>query len=87
MDNFKKSFGSRLDTDTAIELFNSFGIYAFVVNHYHMKLQAEEDTCLYEWYYTTGSLVRNFKGSLKKVATIIDPEAVAEFITKHQHRS
>lgn len=81
---FRKSNGTRIDPDSTVELFNAYGIYARIVNHYHMKLKAEEDSLLYDWYYTTGSLVQNNNGYLKKVTTLTDPEDVITFILNHK---
>lgn len=71
-----------IDKVQAEELFNAFGFKVEHLTHYQFRIRGEESDNIYDWYHTTGALVRVRDGYNSRVGTMRDPEFVAEFIKK-----
>lgn len=63
-----------------IQMFNAYGIIAKVINYYHIKLRREESDVVYDWYHTTGSLVRSHNKYFKSLGKYRNPEVIAVLI-------
>lgn len=67
----------------SLELLRSgYGLNAVKFNFYQFRITQEESDDVYDWYHTTGSLVVNRKGYLKKIGVFLTPEEVAIIINK-----
>lgn len=73
-----------IDVRSAILLFNDgYGLQTRSFNFYQFRISHEEiDGIFYDWYHTTGSLVKNENGACRSMGVIQDPEDCAIFIKK-----
>lgn len=44
-------------------LFDAYGLRTKAINYYHLKVWHEEHDGWFDWYHTTGSIVKNSKGT------------------------
>lgn len=64
----------------AIEIFGAYSLIARPLNHYQLRIHDDETGHMWDWYHTTGSLVRTMEQGVYKSATIRDAEDCAIFI-------
>lgn len=67
----------------AMMIFEGYGIIVRPMNSYQLRLHNEEERYghFFDWYYTTGTLVENFKGNNSSVSKkYLDAEELAMFI-------
>lgn len=72
-----------------MEIFAAYGYKFTMPQYYQYRLVKEDpyDRSFFDWYWTTGSLVRTSRGNgtttSKSLGTIVDPEKVCLFINKN----
>ena len=68
----------------SIELLtNGYGLNTEVFNDYQFRIRHEEDEGCFDWYHTSGKLVRNANGGCSGYKQLfMEAEEVAEFINK-----
>lgn len=77
---------NKINVKDSIEMFSAYGLHAFAFNFYQIRITHLESRILYDWYHTTGSLVRYLEnGSIYKAAVIRVPEDVALFINNTEY--
>lgn len=70
-----------IDIKDSLELFTAYALQPRKLNSYTFRLKHEEhkDT-FYDWFHTTGSIVRNREGYHKNIGVITTPEDAAKYI-------
>jgi hypothetical protein len=72
--------------ESLLLLNEGYGLNAEEFNYYQIRLRPDETDDFYDWYHTTGSLVRNSPDRPpKKLVTIRDAEDLAVYIQKQIH--
>lgn len=71
-------------------LWDAYGLRTKRVNHYHIKVWHEEHDGWFDWYHTTGSVVKTSRGSNgeyypSKFGYALDDETLAIKIIKSVH--
>lgn len=57
---WKKKAKNFISQDKALSLFNEvYGLKARIFNYYQIRIGHEETNDFWDWYHTTGTLVRN----------------------------
>jgi len=63
------------------EIFEAYGFNVRIVNKRHIQLRLEEyEGIFFDWYATTGTLVKNNNGKFSKGVTVKEAEEVAIYI-------
>ncbi len=77
----------RIDIKESVSIFNAYGMQ--VVEHlpWEFMIFPDESDNRYDWYHTTGSLVRIRDHFPKKLAVMMDAESVALRIKKEEERN
>lgn len=76
---------NKIDLLESMQLFKAYGMRPRTMNFYQIRLLHEDSRNQWDWYFTTGSLVRNCKGNHTSMGKIFDPEDVAIFIRKKEN--
>ena len=74
---------NKINIINAIEIFkDGYGLKVKQMNFYQFRISSEEfKNIFYDWYHTTGSLVKNKDGYNSKVLKkFLEPEELAIFI-------
>ena len=79
----KNKHPNKIDILEAVQLFHVYGFKPHTMNFYQIRLRDDSSHAFYDWYHTTGSLVKIDRGNQTKLGTILDPEDVAMFIRKN----
>lgn len=77
-----RKYKNIIDVRSAILLFNDgYSLQTRSFNFYQFRISHEEvNGIFYDWYHTTGSLVKNEKGFNISMGIFKDPEDCAMFI-------
>ena len=74
---------NEIDIDYALCVLSDEGLSPVVFNSYQIRVRVPEYEKFFDWYHTTGTITVISNGSTTKVATIDDPQRVANFINKY----
>ncbi len=79
-----KKIKNIIDVQKALDLLSGgYSLEAKEFNFYQLRIRQEEvKNVFYDWFHTTGSLVRNKDGFCKSMGGIKNAEEVAIFISK-----
>lgn len=76
-----------IDVSNAIELMRAgYGLKPKVFNFYQIRIHHEETKDIWDWYHTTGSLVRTADGVPARDGTFDDAEDVAIHIQRQVYQ-
>lgn len=67
-----------------IELFGAYSIEGYELNYYTLRLSDRENNTMWDWYHTTGTLLRHDGSRWHKQKSFRDVENCAEFIRKYE---
>ena len=70
---------------TTQEIFEAYGLEVKILNDYAFRITPEESNIFYDWYFTTGALVRHESGktNFRVNGDFHDPEQLAIFINEN----
>ena len=71
-----------IDLKDSIELLQSFGYKVREINYYCLRVISEEIPGFFDWYHTTGTVVRTLNGKHRNLGTAIHSEELTVLINK-----
>jgi len=85
IDNMSKKVKNYINIEKSLMLFrDGYSFDTEEYNFYQFRIRHEEHKGIfYDWYHTTGTLVKNKYGQNQKMTVIKDPEDVCLFIEKN----
>lgn len=71
-----------INKEACEELLKGFGFSVQHLTYYQFRIKAEESKDIYDWYHTTGAVVRVREGYNQRLCSIRDVEELVEFIRR-----
>lgn len=80
----KNKHPNKIDLLESMRIFQAYGLKPHSINFYQIRLQDDESGHIWDWYHTTGTLVRVIDGSQKSAGIYRESEDVAIVVRRKE---